>query len=217
MSAPEPAPLARQVAATVARLVPGLTVAAAGDLVARAAPRPAALRQLDAHLATHPDALTSGASDVPRPLVVLAGRLAAAGYDHVRLPRCLTCPRTTYLTHRTPAGLVCDGCYRRARAEPCADCGNIRVVNSRTSRGPLCTQCARPPEPCAHCGRVLRLASRDATGAPLCQNCHQPPQRACSGCGIVAPTYARTPSGPVCRACYAQPARICGACGEHRT
>lgn len=214
MSAPDAAALTVHVAATVARLVPGLTVTDAGELVARAAPRPAALRQLDAHLAAYPDALTSGSGDVPHPVIVLAGGLAAAGYDQIRLPRCQTCSRTTHLRHRTPTGRLCDSCYRRSRAEPCADCGTIRTVDTRTDRGPLCSPCARPPEPCARCGQVRLLAARDATGGPLCQTCHQKPRRTCSGCGTVAATYAHTPTGPVCRACYVQPARTCGACGE---
>jgi hypothetical protein len=183
-----PAAVLDRVAAAVAGAVPGLDTAGARGLVAQAASRRGALRQLDRHLAACPDALASGSSDAPKAVITLAGLLAGAGHPGVRVPRCVGCgTATTLLRYRTEGGRLCDTCRRRSRAEPCAACGQVRPVTARR-----------------------------ADGAALCQLCHPSPGHACASCGQIAPVYARTPAGPACKACYTPPARACGECGEQR-
>jgi hypothetical protein len=203
-------------AAAVASAVPGLGTDDARRLVAEAASRRGALRQLSEHLTVRPDALASGAAGAPLPVITLAGLLASAGYAGVRVPGCATCGAAGTLRHRVEGGRLCDRCYRRTRHEPCAGCGRDKIVHKRTAQGPLCASCAKPRAVCGSCGLLRSVTARRDDGAPLCQACHRPPQRACAACGQVAATYAYTPAGPVCRACYAPPARTCGSCGQQR-
>jgi hypothetical protein len=205
-----------RVAAVVAGAVPGLDAGDARRLVAGAASRRGALRQLDRHLAACPDALASGDPGAPLALITLAGLLAGAGHAGVVVPGCTGCGKQAELRHRTEGGRLCDSCYRTARSEPCAGCGRDRVVSKRTGQGPLCCSCAQPRKECAACGQLRRVAARRHDGAPLCKACHPRPAEPCASCGQAAAVYARTPAGPACRACYVQPPRECGECGQLR-
>jgi hypothetical protein len=210
-----PAVLER-VAVSVAAAVPGLAAGDARGLVARAASRRGALRQLDRHLAEHPGALASGISDAPLAVIELAGLLASEGFTGVCVPRCAGCAGLAQLRHRAESGRLCDRCYRRSRREPCAGCSRDKIVHKRTAEGPLCTSCAQARGRCAACGQTRRVAARRSDGAALCQMCHRRPERPCASCGQIAATYAHTPAGPVCRACYRPPERPCGECGQQR-
>jgi hypothetical protein len=83
-----------RVAGRVTTAVPGLDMATALELVTAAAGR-STLRQLDTHLTSHPDALTSGASDAPMVVITLATLLADAVHANVRVPGCASCGRIT--------------------------------------------------------------------------------------------------------------------------
>ncbi len=201
----------------VAVMVPGVELAAARDFVARAVSIPT-LRSLEAYLASHPDALTSGSSDMPVSVQTLAGLVAAAGHEGVRVPRCRRCAEQTLLRNQAEGGRVCNRCRRYVRSMPCAVCGTDRGIYSRDPQGnPLCSSCTRRKvEACGQCGLSRRVKTRSGDGSPICVNCYQAPKRTCCRCGVTAPTYAHTDQGPVCEACYQQPRRRCGGCGQAR-
>lgn len=194
-----------------------IDIAAARQFVEQAAGRPS-LRQLEAYLASHPDALTSGSSDAPAPVQRLAVLLAEAKHAGIVVPRCIRCGEPRSFPHIVDGGRVCDTCYRHFRRTSCSRCGKDRPMASRDDQGrPLCGSCTpRRVENCGQCGRLLRVAARQADGAALCPNCYRTPEYTCCRCGQVAPTAARTADGPICKACYQQPKRRCGACGDVR-
>lgn len=204
-------------AARVCAVVPGLDPTAAARFVERATVAHT-LRRLEAHLAHHPDALTSGSSDAPITLQRLAGLLADAGHPTVVVPGCLRCGKPALLPHLVDGGRVCDHCRRFYHRAPCGRCRRDRPIATHTDRGdPLCHSCIpRRREPCGTCGRVLRVQTRRADGAAVCPNCYRTPQRRCCRCEHITPTYAHTDHGPICKSCYRRPLRRCGACGEQR-
>lgn len=212
----EPRPVVLEKAAGhVAAAIGSVTLAAAREFVDGAAGRPS-LRQLEAHLACHPDALTSGASDAPVPVQRLAASLAAAGHPHVVLPCCVRCGKPKLLRHIVDDGRACDSCHRRCA--PCSHCGKYRPIHAcDDQQQPLCGSCTpRKVEPCGSCGRELRVVTRSADGAALCPNCYRTPARVCCRCGHTEQTYAHTDDGPVCKDCYERPKRRCGTCGDIR-
>lgn len=176
------------------------------------------LRPLEAHLAEHSDALTSGSSNTPVAVQKLAALLVAAGHTTVTIPGCLRCGGTKILHHIVDGGRVCDKCRRYFHRAPCTRCGKDRSIAKRDDQGrPLCSSCVpRKRGPCGQCGRVLAIQARRSDGSALCPNCYRTPRRTCSRCGHNAPTYAHTDNGPICKSCYARPRRRCGGCGEVR-
>lgn len=184
------AELTGRLASLLARLLPGLgeeTARAAEGQAAKTIPGCTALLE---HLRHHPDALRSGSSQVPPPLVRLAHALAAAGVAGVVLPGCAGCGKAAADLRSWPGtGLACQSCYQDARRQPCANCGVTGRVAARGPGGPVCVRCyQRDParlEECTRCHRARRVAYRDADGRPWCTPCYPRPQRPCSICGQV--------------------------------
>ncbi len=214
-----PATVVGRIARRMAQALPDLSLAAALESVSDVANR-YTVRELDEHLATHPDALTSGSSAVPMSVLLLATRLAEDGNDKVQVPTCLRCGTRTLLRYRVEGGRICDRCHRLAHHAPCTDCHRDRVITTRDEQGlPLCASCrkSRRKEACGRCGRPSqRVAARCDDGSALCPNCYNAPIRTCSRCGQDAPNYCNTPAGPTCKSCYERPQRRCGACGQIR-
>jgi len=214
-----PATVVGRIARRMAQALPDLSLAAALESVSDVANR-YTVRELDEHLATHPDALTSGSSAVPMSVLLLATRLAEDGNDKVQVPTCLRCGTRTLLRYRVEGGRICDRCHRLAHHAPCTDCHRDRVITTRDEEGlPLCASCrkSRRKEACGRCGRPSqRVAARGDDGSALCPNCYNAPIRTCSRCGQDAPNYCNTPAGPTCKSCYERPQRRCGACGQIR-
>lgn len=175
------------------------------------------LRQLGAHLQTHPDTFASGDSDCPLAVVHLAHALRQIGADGIELPRCIRCRQPSAdLPATRPGGRICLACYRQDRRGPCARCGRHTRADHRRDEGLICRPCrdAEPQSrgPCTRCGyeRPLRTTAR------LCDSCIPRPLHTCGKCGNLAPAAARTPAGPLCARCRQDPAVACGNCGKVR-
>lgn len=203
-------------AAAVAAAVPGLDAGGARVLVAEAASRRGALRQLDRHLAAFPGALASRSADAPKAVIALAGLLAAAGYPGIVAATCLACGRLGELPHRSGEGRLCRNCYRQRRQEPCRRCGRTRRVHARTDAGPLCSTCSSRLRPSGGCGLDRPVRLRAAGDQPdLCRRCAARAPATCAACGQQG--RCDTPDGPpVCMICRTWPAHECRSCGQAR-
>jgi hypothetical protein len=200
--------------------VGAVDVGVLAGLVARAAPRVREREQLAGWLATHPDALTCGASAGPLALVRLLWALHAAGVTGIMRARCVQCgkPRRQ-LTTLASGGRLCTGCVLRNHPEPCIHCGRVAIVAARDPEGrAVCPRCRRRDpatfQPCHQCGTLGPVAARGHDGRPLGVCCYTTPARRCGGCGQLRPVVATTTGGPRCQACYQRPARPCGSCGQ---
>lgn len=191
-------------------------------LDARAWDQPGNTRDLEKHLAAHPDAFTAPSPHCPLALERLLKLLTANGFgDKVVLLGCARCGRTDKLLKRqTPEGRCCERCLERVERRLCARCGKTARIVTRRSEGPICRRCygqdpARQVE-CARCGEIKPLNVRAKDGSPLCNKCTPRPQRSCVQCGRVGIIGANTPKGPICKNCYTSPPRLCGICGQVR-
>ena len=204
------------ITATLSQVAPELVRSLAGRVAAGVRER----GQLAAWLATHPDALTSGASAGPPSLVRLLWELDAAGILGVARARCVQCHTARrQLCLIVPGGRICNQCLRRNRAAPCTRCGQPGIVAFRDQqRRAVCPRCRRRDpatfQPCRQCGQRGPVAARDEHGRPLGSCCYTTPARVCGGCGTLGPITATTSAGPRCAACYQRPPRRCGVCGQ---
>ena len=202
-------------------VVPDLGEAAwAAAIAAVESPRGIALRDLDEHLAAHPDALTSGDPRCPLALVQFTRALNAACHPAVVSPGCYLCGRDTVeLPFSSPAGRSCRRCYIGMNKKPCARCGQAGKIVARRGEGGICQSCYRTDpqvtEECAGCGRTRRPAVRRPDGTALCESCWRPPVRTCLSCGAERPASLGA-DGAYCNTCYRrlrQPRQACGRCG----
>ncbi|HXL62756.1 MAG TPA: hypothetical protein VN959_19150, partial [Mycobacterium sp.] len=134
------------------------------------------LRDLDDHLAAHPDALTSGDARCPLAVVRITRALNAAGHSAIVTPGCHICGRNTVeLPFNSPAGRSCRRCYVRVNEKTCARCGQTGHIIARRDEGGICRVCyAIDPgvvEECGGCGRVKRPAVRCPDGTVICESC----------------------------------------------
>ncbi|MFE1610369.1 hypothetical protein ACFW7P_16655 [Streptomyces albidoflavus] len=112
----------------VTKALPTLSTADANAVLETAVPIPVRgaarfLEELAEHMATHPDALTSGSSLCPPVLLRLAEVLHEAGHPVVR-PGCAHCGKIrSDLRQLRPEGRLCGSCDARSRKrETCARC-----------------------------------------------------------------------------------------------
>ncbi|WP_326830041.1 hypothetical protein OIE13_12625 [Streptosporangium sp. NBC_01810] len=207
--------------------LPDLDAEAASDALLQArAERGVAQRELDEHLAAHPDALTSGDPRCPAVIVRLAQALLAAGHTGVTSPGCSECRRTGITLPRSgPGGRICQACAARSslNKKPCGRCGRTARISARRDEGGICYSCYRKDpqvtEDCAGCGRSRMPATRRSDGKPLCEACWTPPAHTCTACGRVGRAHSLGSAGALCPTCYrhlAQPRRTCGNCGRHQ-
>lgn len=198
--------------------VPDLNRQIVADALAHAAPLPRQLRQLEAHLAGEPDAITSGDSAAPPPLVRLIEALRLHGAEAAALPRCGRCEAEKRLPYRDADRRICAACYARTNADICSRCQRTRPVATRGDDGSaICDACYRSDpsrhETCVRCVRPRPVAFRDA-GGPQCQSCYDRPTAICGVCGRDEYVHSRTTGIEVCRRCYQQPPAQCFACGR---
>jgi hypothetical protein len=205
--------------------LPALTEAeAATVLTSLRADRGIPLRDLDEHLATHPDALTSGDPACPAVIVRLVQALRDAGHDGAVLPGCSECGRTGVLLPRFgPGGRVCQACGARNSKRECGRCGRTARIFARREEGGICYSCYRVDpqivQECAGCGRARMPVTRRPDGGPLCLDCWTPPTYTCVSCGTAGPAKVKDETGALCPQCYRrlrQPRRTCGKCGKVR-
>lgn len=182
--------------------------------ISRAARSDVALAQIDKHFAAHADALTSGHSTAPPPVIRLVSELQGIGLD-ARSPSCGHCGRVMRLPYKVGAERWCVTCYSHTTKAECVVCGKVKMIGARTVDGPICGHCRRKskPERCAGCGAVKPVSTRQADG-PRCQACTPRPEHDCSKCGERRPAHAMPDGKPVCSRCYRPPRRECGLCGN---
>ncbi|MFF1873569.1 hypothetical protein [Kitasatospora herbaricolor] len=195
-------------------------------LLAAKAERGVAQRELDDHLAAHPDALTSGDPRCPAVIVRLAQALLTAGHTSATPPNCSDCRRTGIPLPRSgPDGRICQACAARSpqNKKPCARCERTARIFARRDEGGICYSCYRKDpqviEDCAGCGRRRMPVTRRPDGEPLCEACWTPPAHTCTACGSVGRAQSLSPAGALCTTCYrrlAQPRRTCGNCGRNQ-
>ena len=180
----------------------------------KAAKSDVALAHIDKHLATHPDALTSGHSSAPPPVIRLAAALIEIGLD-AKAPTCGNCGRAVRLPYKKGEERWCITCYSHTITIVCITCGKEKMIGARTVDGPVCRNCLRysKPEKCVSCGQVRPVTTRSDEG-PRCQACTKRPEYDCAVCRDRKPAKARVNYLPVCSKCYQQPKRPCGVCGD---
>ncbi|MEV4049619.1 hypothetical protein AB0J55_00370 [Amycolatopsis sp. NPDC049688] len=202
-----------------------MTAEAIQDLLGRArAWSPNAARELAAHLADAPDALTAPSPRCPASLPRLLRLLDAAGHgEAITLLGCARCGRTNGALDRpTSEGRCCGWCATRNNRRRCARCGQDgHIVTRHATEGPICRRCYRNDSTlftvCAGCGRQRMRAYRRADGAILCQTCAPRRLYECVRCHRQRPAAAHTVDGPLCPSCYDTTPRRCGKCGEVRS
>jgi hypothetical protein len=181
------------------------------------------VEELGAHLAAHPDALTSGDSRCPRVLLRLVRVLGETGYPVTR-PGCAQCGTIRDdLSDFRSEGRVCGVCAARSRPrKSCARCGRTDTrIAARRAEGVICHACYRTDpqifEECAQCGQQRRPAVRLDSGRALCDRCHKYPLHQCVSCGETKTAAAVDENGAFCHSCYnrqRRPQRQCGRCGR---
>jgi ribosomal protein L40E len=181
------------------------------------------LEELAAHMASHPDALTSGSSLCPPVLLRLAHALDEAGHPVIR-PGCAYCGRIAAdLRQLREEGRICSTCDSRSRKDgTCGRCGAAGVqIVARRPDGGICHRCYRRDpevvEECRKCGQVRNPAVRLPDGGALCHECWERPQHTCVSCGKTAPAALLADEGAYCYLCYnreRRPLRQCGKCGR---
>jgi hypothetical protein len=183
------------------------------------------LRELDAHIAAHPDALRTGDPDCPLVVVRLTHALRDAGYALVVPPGCAACGKITLGLERVgPTGRICRRCWIRATGpKTCARCGRLGRIDARRPEGGICSACYRRDplvvETCGRCGRLRAPVLRLKDGTALCQGCWSAPVHVCQSCGQPAPAHTIRDGAAICRRCYDaehRPRRDCGRCGRQR-
>ncbi|MGV9387063.1 hypothetical protein ACWDRB_65570 [Nonomuraea sp. NPDC003707] len=180
------------------------------------------LEELAAHIAAHPDALTSGDSRCPPVLLRLTHLLHEAGHPVVR-PGCARCGTIRAdLRQLREEGRICGTCDARSRRNgTCGRCGATEVqIVAKRPEGGICHRCYRRHpqvvEECRECGRVRNPAVRLPDGGALCIGCWKQPQHPCVSCGKTAAAALLAEEGAYCHSCYDQhrrPLRRCGKCG----
>ena len=132
-----------EIGVVLATGVDGLSAAEASRLTATAV---AAMGKppwsvLHRHLTAHPDAASSGRSQVPPVVLAVIWALHDAGYQVV-LPACHRCGRPN---RRLPlvvtGGRACGSCAKQLGARTCSRCGQAKPVRSRDEHGPVCQAC----------------------------------------------------------------------------
>jgi len=180
------------------------------------------LEELTAHLAAHPDALTSGDSLWPPVLLRVTHVLHDAGHAVIR-PGCASCGSVkTVLRRLTPQGRICGTCDARSRLATCVRCGRTETrIAARRAEGGICHPCYRTDpqvvEECSECGRLRSYAVRLPDGGSLCRGCWKRPDHECVSCGQMKPAALIDEEGAFCHLCYnrrRRPRRPCGRCGR---
>lgn len=174
-----------EVAAMLARLLPGSDPDRLAAQLTGLRIRAQHLTALATHLADHPDTLSSGRSDGPACLRRVLDMLALE-HPGVRRAQCGTCGSSGRLPYRVNGTGLCATCYRRMHLKTCVRCGGSGTPAAREAEGTVCARCysADPGrhEPCGVCGQQARVAAR-VEGQARCQNCRPRQLYTCGSCG----------------------------------
>ncbi|WP_197515789.1 hypothetical protein [Arthrobacter sp. U41] len=183
-----------------------------------------ALTRLAGELVSRPDLLVSGRSDASPTAQRLIRGLRAQGFDRLQLPRCSSCGRAMWLSHRDgKGGKHCDKCNRDARNRACTSCDQRRPGGYRMLDGqPFCRTCfrrdPRSRETCSVCAEKGEPQARIDAG-PICRRCYSAPPLICTLCRRERPVATRRDDQPLCMKCYQalrRTPRTCSGCGERR-
>ncbi len=208
-----------EVAAMLARRLPGSDPDRLAAQLTGLRIRAQHLTALATHLADHPDALSSGRSDGPACLRRVLEMLALE-HPSVRRAQCSTCGSSGRLPYRVNGTGLCATCYRRVHLVTCVRCGGSGSPAAREDEGTVCARCysADPGrhEPCGVCGQQARVAAR-VEGQARCQNCRPRQLYTCGSCGRDGqPAHAIVADfGPLCSTCYhRRRTGQCERCGQ---
>lgn len=173
-------------------------------------------------LRAEPDALTSGGSTAPAVIGQLVDALQDLGATCVRLPTCVACGRSAWLTQRQAGHRMCRPCAAAHHVEPCRVCGRDRPVGLRHSDGSATCSPCRAKDPARHlrcdrCAKLAVIARRLPDGTGLCRLCWGRPLITCADCGAQARCYGGVRRGhPRCAAC-ARRREECAGCARPDT
>jgi hypothetical protein len=180
---------ATMIAGIVAVIDPAVPAQTVASAVQAAAPRSGQRCRLAWALQDDPGLLTGGGAQAPEPSVLrLIGSLRDAGASGIVAPPCPRCGRVIHLHRRIGGQWCCRNCVARSRFQPCA-----------------------------RCGAVQQVATRDEHGRPLCPHClitDPANHEACAGCGRTRAVSVRSPAGPLCPACRPVKTMTCSICGR---
>lgn len=211
-----------EIAAAVAAVEPGLSARTRADAIRTAAPGLRESGRLVRALQAEPDALTSGGSTAPVVITRLVETLQGVGATRVRLPACVDCGRSTWLTQRHTGHRLCRSCGMARRLEECVVCGRDRPIGLRHADGTATCNTCRVHDPrrqslCDGCGKLSVTARRMPDGTGLCRRCWGRPFIVCVDCGREARCYGGARRGhPRCDAC-AKPREDCTLCDRTAT
>lgn len=196
-----------EITAAVAAIETDVPAGALVDAVGAAAPGLRESGRLVRALAAEPDALTSGGSSAPMIVTRLVEALRGVGATRVRLPTCVACGRSAWLTRRHDGSRICGPCADARHLESCVVCGRDRPVGLRHRDGTAtCNTCCvhdpRTQSRCDGCGEPGVISRRLADGTGLCRACWGRPLITCADCGREARCYDGLRRGhPRCSAC----------------
>lgn len=196
-----------EIIAAVTTIEPDVSAVALGDAISAAAPGLRESGRLVRALRGEPDALSTGGSTAPTCITALVEALHAVGATRVRLPTCVACGRSRWLTGRQAGHRICRPCAASRHLEGCVACGRDRPVGLRNADGSAtCTSCAaqdpRKQSRCDGCGKPGVIARRQADGSGLCRRCWGRPLITCADCGRRARCYGGLRRGhPQCSTC----------------
>ncbi|MDQ1367141.1 MAG: hypothetical protein QOE57_3183 [Acidimicrobiaceae bacterium] len=203
--------IARRIVATVE----GIGFDSARALAADAANGSAPLAWLQWHLQERPDALTSGASDVPLVVLRLIKVLRAAGHESVTPIRCLACrqPKAKLELH-VEGGRLCVRCAAHFKAEACSRCAAVAPVYGRDGPAAVCGPCWHHDpshwEPCGHCGQLAQVRARNSDGSAVGRCCF--PSPLCAYCSKRRATTVTGGDGSLCERCRQRREGTCDSC-----
>jgi len=208
-----------EISTAVALAEPGLARAQISAAMRAAAPGLRESGQAVRALRAEPGALSSAGSTAPAIISRLVEALMAVGATQVRLPTCIACHRSTWLTQRQAGQRICRPCAAARRLEVCRVCARQRPVAARHPDGrAICSWC-RVQDPahqlrCDGCGQLSVMTRRLADGTGLCRRCWGRPLIICADCGAQAPCYGGLRRGhPRCAPCGRR-RQQCSGCGR---
>ena len=207
-----------EIAAAVTAVEPALAAGVLAEAICGAAPGLRESGRLVRALRAEPDALISGGSVAPAVVDRLVEALQAASGTHVRLPTCVACGSSTWLSRRHGGNRICAPCAGAYHVELCVGCGRSRPVGGRRPDGAAtCRGCSLRDRSrrtrCDRCGKLGAIVRRLPDGTGLCQPCSRP-VITCADCGRQARCYGGIRAGhPRCSVCVRL--RVdCARCGK---
>lgn len=139
--------------------------------------------------------------------------------DPEQIAECTVCGQRRVVAAVGPTGAVCGSCRLMSAVDTCSKCGRVEPCRFAGTARAVCEGCRRKRVPCARCGTIRLVHTRDEAGDPLCGSCSHRPTETCVSCGQFRSVVGRVHGEPLCGTCFTKhPAsfRDCTRCGSHR-